>query len=118
MSQQSETPEMASAVAKARAALDAHTYETVQWHFHDSTGCPFWLEQKQTLKFDPLKEINADIAAIGACLSSRTRRLREQGLDFYDVADELAAENEYLKGLGLPVNLQATNAELIGVANA
>lgn len=42
---------------------------------------------------DPLKEINADIAAIGACLSSRTRRLREQGLDFYDVADELAAES-------------------------
>jgi capsid protein len=67
---------------------------------------------------DPLKEINADIAAIGACLSSRTRRLREQGLDFYDVADELAAENEYLKGLGLPVNLATTNAELLGVANA
>jgi capsid protein len=66
---------------------------------------------------DPLKEINADIAAIGACLSSRTRRLREQGLDFYDVADELAAENEYLKGLGLPVNLATTNAELLGVAS-
>ena len=62
-------------------------------------------------------EINADIAAIGACLSSRTRRLREQGLDFYDVADELAAENEYLKGLGLPVNLATTNAELLGVAS-
>ena len=45
-------------------------------------------------------------------------RGREQGLDFYDVADELAAENEYLKGLGLPVNLANTNAELMGVANA
>lgn len=67
---------------------------------------------------DPLKEINADIAAIGAGLSSRTRRLREQGLDFKEVADELAAENEYLKAKGLPVSLATTNAELLGVANA
>jgi hypothetical protein len=37
--------------------LDAHTVETVQWHFHESTGSPFWLEKKKELKFDPLKEI-------------------------------------------------------------
>ncbi len=46
--------------AKAKAArdnLDAHAYETVQWHFHPSTGCPFWLEQAKSLKFDPLKEV-------------------------------------------------------------
>jgi phenylacetate-coenzyme A ligase PaaK-like adenylate-forming protein len=46
--------------AKARAAkeqLDAHAYETVQWHFHESTGCPFWLEKAKELKFDPLKEV-------------------------------------------------------------
>jgi phenylacetate-coenzyme A ligase PaaK-like adenylate-forming protein len=42
---------------EARAKLDAHTHEIVQWHFHDSTGCPFWLQKKQELKFDPLKEI-------------------------------------------------------------
>ncbi|HVX14952.1 MAG TPA: hypothetical protein VHC22_27425 [Pirellulales bacterium] len=41
----------------ARDKLDAHAYETVQWHFHDSTGCPFWLERKSQLKFDPLKEV-------------------------------------------------------------
>ncbi len=44
-------------VAKARAALDAHTVETVAWHFHESTGCPFWLEKAAELKFDPVKEI-------------------------------------------------------------
>jgi len=44
-------------IAAARSALDAHVYETVQWHFHDSTGCPFWLEKKKTLGFDPLKEV-------------------------------------------------------------
>jgi phenylacetate-coenzyme A ligase PaaK-like adenylate-forming protein len=58
MSNQAElSAEIASAAAKAREALDAHTYETVQWHFHESTGCPFWLEYKQSLKFDPLKDV-------------------------------------------------------------
>ncbi|HET6883519.1 MAG TPA: hypothetical protein VFI31_25430 [Pirellulales bacterium] len=47
-----------TAVAKAaREKLDAHAYEIVQWHFHHSTGCPFWLEYKSQLKFDPLKEV-------------------------------------------------------------
>jgi phenylacetate-coenzyme A ligase PaaK-like adenylate-forming protein len=27
------------------------------WHFHESTGCPFWLEQKSQLKFDPLRDV-------------------------------------------------------------
>jgi phenylacetate-coenzyme A ligase PaaK-like adenylate-forming protein len=44
-------------VQAARQALDKHAYEIVQWHFHPSTGCPFWLEQAKTLKFDPLKEV-------------------------------------------------------------
>jgi phenylacetate-coenzyme A ligase PaaK-like adenylate-forming protein len=44
-------------VRQARERLDAHTYEIVQWHFHESTGCPFWLEKKRELKFDPLKEV-------------------------------------------------------------
>ncbi len=46
-----------AAVAEARAALDAHTVETVAWHFHESTGCPFWLEKASELKFDPLTEV-------------------------------------------------------------
>jgi phenylacetate-coenzyme A ligase PaaK-like adenylate-forming protein len=41
----------------ALAQLDAHTVETIAWHFHESTGCPFWLEKKRELKFDPLKEV-------------------------------------------------------------
>ncbi len=44
-------------VEEARRKLDEHTYEIVQWHFHESTGCPFWLEKKRELKFDPLKEV-------------------------------------------------------------
>ncbi len=43
--------------AAARDKLDAHTYEIVQWHFHETTGCPFWLEKKAELNLDPLKEV-------------------------------------------------------------
>jgi len=43
--------------AASQEMLDEHTVEMVAWHFHDSTGCPFWLEKKSQLKFDPLKEI-------------------------------------------------------------
>lgn len=42
---------------EAKQRLDQHTVEIVQWHFHESTGCPFWLQKKSELKFDPLTEI-------------------------------------------------------------
>jgi phenylacetate-coenzyme A ligase PaaK-like adenylate-forming protein len=44
---------------EALAKLDAHAVETVQFHFHESTGCPFWLEKKKELKFDPLKDVKS-----------------------------------------------------------
>jgi phenylacetate-coenzyme A ligase PaaK-like adenylate-forming protein len=58
-----ETIDLSAAQAQARKKLDAHAYEIVQWHFHESTGCPFWLEKKKELKIDPLKEVKeyADI---------------------------------------------------------
>ena len=43
--------------ADAKDRLNAHAYEIVQWHFHDSTGCPFWLQKKAELNFDPLTEV-------------------------------------------------------------
>lgn len=49
--------EMQSRMKAAHEKLDAHTVELVQWHFHKSTGCPFWLEQKAGLNFDPLTEV-------------------------------------------------------------
>lgn len=42
---------------QARQRLDDHVCETVAWHFHESTGCPFWLEKKAQLSFDPLTEV-------------------------------------------------------------
>jgi phenylacetate-coenzyme A ligase PaaK-like adenylate-forming protein len=53
------TDDLASRITAARDALDAHTVETVRWHFHESTGCPFWLEKKSALNFDPLTEVKS-----------------------------------------------------------
>ena len=49
--------ELDARLSAARDRLDAHTVEIVQWHFHESTGCPFWLQKKSELKFDPLTEV-------------------------------------------------------------
>ena len=49
--------QLAELAAKAKSQLDAQTYESVQWHFHESTGSPYWLEKAKSLKFDPLKEV-------------------------------------------------------------
>ena len=45
-------------IARSKEKLDAHTTEMVAWHFHPSTGSPFWLEYSKTLSFDPLKEVH------------------------------------------------------------
>ena len=50
---------LSAKISAAQAALDAHTVETIQWHFHESTGSPFWLEKKSQLTFDPLREVNS-----------------------------------------------------------
>ncbi len=53
----SASADVSTLVREAQERLDAHTYEIVQWHFHESTGCPFWLEKKRELSFDPLTEV-------------------------------------------------------------
>lgn len=65
---------------------------------------------------DPYKEVQADVVAIAAGLTSRTRRCRERGEDFFEIADEIAAENEYLEARGLPVGLAPANVQITEVA--
>jgi phenylacetate-coenzyme A ligase PaaK-like adenylate-forming protein len=48
---------IAEAQRQSRATLDNHVAEIVAWHFHESTGCPFWLDFKRNLPFDPLDEV-------------------------------------------------------------
>ncbi len=42
---------------QAKQLLDQQTVEIVRWHFSDETGCPFWLNKKRELDFDPLTDI-------------------------------------------------------------
>ena len=49
--------DIATPVAAAKAALDAHTRELVQWHFAPVTGSQFWLEKAKELDFDPLTDV-------------------------------------------------------------
>ena len=49
--------DLSKSISNAKEVLDQHTFDTIQWHFHDSTGSPFWLGKKKELKFDPLTEI-------------------------------------------------------------
>ena len=48
-----------SEVERARAALDAHVRDIVNWHFDPATGSPFWLDYAKKLGWDPRKEIRA-----------------------------------------------------------
>ena len=46
-------------VEEARAALDRHVVETVQWHFNPETGSPFWLDWAAKAGWDPRTEITS-----------------------------------------------------------
>lgn len=45
-------------IAAARAALDAHVRDIIQWHFDPKTGCPFWLDFADRLGWDPREHIH------------------------------------------------------------
>lgn len=45
-------------VQEAKARLDAHVREIIDWHFDPATGCPFWLEYARELGWDPRREIH------------------------------------------------------------
>ncbi len=47
----------AEQVKQAKAKLDAHVREIVQWHFNPETGAPFWLEKAKGFKFNPLTDV-------------------------------------------------------------
>jgi len=65
---------------------------------------------------DPMKEVSANLAAIGGRLTTRTRVLREQGIDFYEMADETKAEEDYLASLGLATSISMQPTQSTSVA--
>lgn len=54
-------------VRDARAKLDDHVREIVEWHFNPETGCPFWLNWAANAGWDPRKEVKsyADLDKFG-----------------------------------------------------
>ena len=46
-----------SQLRNARAALDAHLAEILDWHFSPETGCPYWLDWAKDAGFDPRAEV-------------------------------------------------------------
>jgi len=54
-------------VQVARAALDAQVREAVAWHFSPETGCPFWLDYRSRLGWDPRDRVStfADLRLLG-----------------------------------------------------
>lgn len=67
---------------------------------------------------DPQKEVAANIAAIEAGLTTRSRVLNEQGQDFEEILDELAKEKELAAEKGIQINSPsndgASNGEKTG----
>lgn len=51
-------PVAEGAVQEARARLDAHLREILDWHFNPETGCPFWLDWAKQ-NWDPRREIRS-----------------------------------------------------------
>src|SRR5207302_706197 len=49
--------DLTARVQEAKARLDAHVREIIEWHFSPETGCPFWLEFASRLVWSPRKEI-------------------------------------------------------------
>jgi hypothetical protein len=52
---------------QARAELDAWVREVIAWHFHPTTGTPFWLDFAARAGWDPRREIGGfdDLALFG-----------------------------------------------------
>ena len=53
------TGDLAGKPAEAKARLDAHVRDTIEWHFNPKTGCPFWLNFAASLDWDPRREIRS-----------------------------------------------------------
>lgn len=39
--------------------VSMHIQSMMKWHFSPSTGSKFWLERKDRLSFDPIKDIRS-----------------------------------------------------------
>lgn len=80
------------------------TLSDIQWEWVP-TGMPWW---------DPAKEINGDLLAIGAGLDNPQRIVKERGRgDFYDNVDRIKEAMEYAVKQGVPLSFVTQPNEII-----
>lgn len=117
---------------------DRDTYESLQQNFLEAISCPMfeaWLdlglglgvvgrlppdafERLNRPRFiarpfrspDPQKDIAANAQKVALGTTSRTRICAEEGVDFEEVLEELAAEEAMAKTRGVTLNTQAATA--------
>lgn len=70
-----------------------------------------WIPSANTAWINPLQEIQADLVALKMGCNTRTRILRDLGIEFRDLIEELDAEEKLLKSKGLPVDLASLLAK-------
>jgi acyl-CoA synthetase (AMP-forming)/AMP-acid ligase II len=72
--------------------IHQHITEVMKWHFSPKTGCPFWLEMRSQLDFDPVEDIRsmADLVLfpdVSLMLrETSAESLQPKGLDKADLA--------------------------------
>ncbi|MCP4570027.1 MAG: phage portal protein, partial [FCB group bacterium] len=76
---------------------------------YDKFNAPLWTPRRWSW-IDPLKDTQANIKAIDAGLKSRTQVVSEQGLDFDELCEQLAAERETVKKHGLVLDVKNIKA--------
>jgi lambda family phage portal protein len=92
---------LALAVADGTLILPkGKTINDIKWEWISTVGLS-WL--------NPLQDVNADLQALSAGLTSRQQICKEQGKDFYEVAKQIANENKYLVELGIPTTVNPSN---------
>lgn len=55
----SSPTDLEPAISRARDELNHHLREILGWHFSSETGCPFWLDWKQRVGWDPREEVRS-----------------------------------------------------------
>jgi capsid protein len=80
------------------------TLNELQWEWVP-VGMPWW---------DPAKEINGDLLAIGAGLDNPQRIVKERGRgDWYDNVDRIAEAHAYAKSKGLDLSFMPQPNQIV-----
>lgn len=70
-------------IKSAKAKLDAHVREIINWHFSPETGCPFWLDWAKSAGWDPRQEVQSFSELVARFPHFQDEWLRDQQPDVW-----------------------------------